>query len=159
MFLYWTDGGILPERPAELGADEAMGNGDGGCIITGTKGKIMCNCYGANPTLLPTSKTKDIKVKETLARVPEGHYIQWVNACMAGYGKNELSSPFSYAGPLTETILMGNLALRAWNIKEGNKFTGRKKLLWDAQNMKVTNYDAANEFVKREYRDGWKLSF
>jgi hypothetical protein len=136
-----------------------MGNGDGGCIITGTKGKIMCSVYGENPTLLPTSKTKDIKVKETLARVPEGHYIQWVNACMAGFGKKEVSSPFSYAGPLTETILMGNLALRSWNIKENNKFTGRKKLLWDAQNMKITNFDAANEFVKREYRDGWKLSF
>jgi predicted dehydrogenase len=159
IYLYWTDGGILPERPAELGADEAMGNADGGCIITGTKGKIMCGVYGMNPTLLPTSKTKDIKVKETLARVPEGHYIQWVNACIAGFGKKEVSSPFSYAGPLTETILMGNLALRSWNIKENNKFTGRKKLLWDAQNMKITNFDAANEFVKREYRDGWKLSF
>jgi predicted dehydrogenase len=158
VYLYWTDGGILPERPAELGPEEAMGNGDGGCIITGTKGKIMCSVYGQNPTLLPTSKTKEIKVKETLARVPEGHYIQWVNACIAGFGKKEVSSPFSYAGPLTETILMGNLALRAWNIKENNKFTGRKKLLWDAQNMKITNFDAANEFVKRVYRDGWKLS-
>jgi predicted dehydrogenase len=158
VYLYWTDGGILPERPAELGPEEAMGNGDGGCIITGTKGKIMCSVYGQNPTLLPTSKTKEIRVKETLARVPEGHYLQWVNACIAGFGKKEVSSPFSYAGPLTETILMGNLALRAWNIKENNKFTGRKKLLWDAQNMKITNFDAANEFVKREYRDGWKLS-
>jgi predicted dehydrogenase len=159
VYLYWTDGNILPERPAELGADEKMGNDDGGAIIVGTKGKMMCGCYGANPTLLPTSKTKDIKVKETLARVPEGHYIQWVNACIAGPGKKELSSPFSYAGPLTETVLMGNLAIRAWQVKENGKFTGRKKLLWDAQNMKITNFDAANEFVKREYRDGWKLSF
>ena len=80
-----------------------------------------------------------------------------MNACIAGYGKNTLSSPFEYAGPLTETILMGNLALRSWNIKEGKEFTGRKKLLWDAQNMKITNFDPANQFVKREYREGWKL--
>jgi hypothetical protein len=90
--------------------------------------------------------------------VPEGHYAQWVNACIAGYGKNELSSPFDYAGPLTETILMGNLALRSHYVKDANgKFTGRKKLLWDAANMKITNFDDANQFVKRNYRQGWTL--
>jgi hypothetical protein len=81
--------------------------------------------------------------------------VQWVNACIAGYGKNEVSSPFEYAGPLTETILMGNLALRSWNIKSGKGFPGRKKLLWDAADMKITNFDEANQFVKREYRKGW----
>jgi len=100
-----------------------------------------------------------VNVPKTLARVPEGHYAQWVNACIAGYGKNELSSPFEYAGPLTETILMGNLALRSWNLKDtdGKGFPGRKKLLWDAPNMKITNFDAANQFVKREYRKGWEI--
>jgi hypothetical protein len=83
-----------------------------------------------------------------------------VNACIAGYGKKEVSSPFDYAGPLTETILMGNLALRSWNIKgaNGKGFPGRKKLLWDAVNMKITNFDEANQYVKREYRDGWKIT-
>jgi len=117
----------------------------------------MCSTYGANPTLLPTSRTKEVKVKQTLARVPEGHYAQWVNACIAGYGKKEVSSPFEYAGPLTETILCSNLALRSWSIKEDNKFTGRKKLLWDAENMRVTNYEPANQFVKRQYRQGWEI--
>ena len=97
---------------------------------------MMCGCYGNNPTLLPTSRSKEVNIPQTIARVPEGHYAQWVNACIAGYGKQEVSSPFEYAGPLTETILMGNLALRAWNVKENNRFPGRKKLLWDAQNMK-----------------------
>ena len=157
--LYWMDGGILPERPDELGPDERMGGDDGGVIITGTKGKMMCECYGANPQLLPTSKTKEINVPQTLARVPEGHYVQWVNACIAGYGKAETSSTFDYAGPLTETILMGNLALRSYITKsaDGKSFPGRKKLLWDAANMKITNYDEANQYVKREYREGWKL--
>jgi len=157
--LYWMDGGIIPERPDELGPDEKMGGSDGGVIITGTKGKIMCECYGANPTLLPTSKTKELNIPQTLARVPEGHYLQWVNACMAGYGKAETSSNFDYAGPLTETILMGNLALRSYITKsaDGKSFPGRKKLLWDAENMKITNYDEANQYVKRTYREGWKL--
>ena len=157
--LYWMDGGLIPERPDELGPDEKMGDSDGGCIITGTKGKIMCGCYASNPTLLPTSRTKEINVPQTLARVPEGHYVQWVNACIAGYGVKQLSSPFEYAGPLTETILMGNLALRSWNIKDAQgNFPGRKKLLWDAVNMKITNFDEANQFVRRQYADGYKLS-
>ena len=154
--MHWMDGGIIPERPEELGADEQFGdNGGGGVLIIGTKGKIMCGTYGSDPKLLPTSKTNEIHVPQTLARVPEGHYVQWVNACIAGYGKNEVSSPFEYAGPLTETILMGNLALRAWNIRDGKTFPGRKKLLWDAVQMKITNFDAANQFVRREYRKGW----
>ncbi|HYJ37538.1 MAG TPA: gfo/Idh/MocA family oxidoreductase, partial [Chitinophagaceae bacterium] len=156
--LYWMDGGIMPERPEELGENEKMGNGDGGAIIIGTKGKMMCGTYGLNPTLLPSSRNKEVNVAKTLPRVnggQEGHYAQWVNACIAGFGKQELSSPFEYAGPLTETILMGNLALRAWLVKEDKKFTGRQKLLWDAKNMRITNYDPANQFVKRTYREGW----
>jgi predicted dehydrogenase len=160
--LYWMDGGIKPERPDELLPDEIMGDddGSGGVIIEGTKGKMMCGTYGSNPRLLPTSRMAQVNVPKTLARVPEGHYLQWVNACIAGYGKNQTSSSFDYAGPLTETILMGNLALRSWNIKspDGKSFPGRKKLLWDAKNMKITNFDEANQFVKREYRKGWELS-
>ncbi|HEV9035130.1 MAG TPA: Gfo/Idh/MocA family oxidoreductase [Puia sp.] len=157
--LYWMDGGIQPERPDELGPNEQMGGSDGGVIITGTKGKMMCGTYGANPTLLPTTRMSETaNVPKTLARVPEGHYVQWVNACIAGYGQKELSSPFDYAGPLTETILMGNLALRSFNIRDtSGHYPGRKKLLWDAANMKITNFDEANQFVKREYRQGWKL--
>ncbi|MGZ5253805.1 MAG: Gfo/Idh/MocA family protein [Flavitalea sp.] len=158
VLLHWSDGGIMPERPEELSPEEPMGDGGGGAIIAGTKGKMMCSTYGSNPKLLPTSRTKEVSIPETIARVPEGHYVQWVNACMAGYGKKELSSSFDYAGPLTETILMGNLALRAWNIKNAkNGFPGRKKLLWDAKNMKITNFDEANQFVKREYKNGFKL--
>ena len=102
----------------------------------------------------------------TLARVPgeeAGHYTQWVEAAIAGYGKMELSSDFSIAGPLTEALLMGNLAIRGYDIRTPNgnnfRYPGRyKKLLWDGPNMKITNFDAANQFVKREYREGWKLT-
>ena len=101
---------------------------------------------------------------KTIARVPEGHYLQWVNACIAGYGKGITSSPFEYAGPFTESILIGNLAIRSWGLENTKKlkdsdadYPGRKKLLWDAKNMRITNFDEANQFVKREYRNGWSL--
>jgi predicted dehydrogenase len=160
--LTWMDGGLLPERPDELLPDEAFGNWDGGLLLIGTKGKLLFDCYGNNPRLLPTRLMKDLKLKETLPRVPEGHYVQWVNACMKGYGKATLSSPFEYAGPFTEAILIGNLAIRSYNLrikneKGQNTYPGRKKLLWDWRNMKVTNFDEANAFVKRTYRTGWSL--
>ena len=161
----WYDGGLLPKRPAELLPEEAFGNWDGGVLFEGTKGKLLADCYGAKPRLLPTKLMDTTNLpKETLKRVPEGHYVQWVNACIDGYGKGVTSSPFSFAGPFTESILIGNLALRSYFIKNPNlkgwddKYLGRKKLLWDAKNMRITNFEEANQFVKREYREGWSLT-
>lgn len=156
----WMDGGLLPQRPAELLPDENLGNVDGGYILEGTKGKLIGN-YNLSPILLPTSRMKETLPPQTIPRIAgaeAGHYTQWVEACMKGYGKMQLSSPFEYAGPMTEAILMGNLALRAYAMRdEKGKHNGRKKLLWDAKNMKITNFDEANKFVKREYRAGWSL--
>lgn len=160
--LTWMDGGLLPERPEELLPDETMGDWNGGLIFEGTKGKMMGN-YLTKPVLLPSSRMKEISLPPaTLPRVPEGHYVQWVNACIKGYGKSEVSSPFDFAGPFTEAVLMGNLALRSYSMKVKDSqgrdtYPGRKKLLWDAKNMRITNFDDANQFVKREYRQGWKL--
>ncbi|NII85310.1 Gfo/Idh/MocA family oxidoreductase [Pedobacter riviphilus] len=161
--LHWMDGGIQPERPEELEANETFGDGGNGTLFIGTKGKMMSETYSANPKLLPLSKNKDIKVAPKYARVPDGangHYKQWVEAAIAGYGKQEVSSPFEIAGPLTEALLMANLAIRSFDIQKtvNDKITypGRYiKMLWDNDNMKVTNFDEANQFVKREYRKGW----
>ena len=169
--LHWMDGGIQPERPDELDANEKMGDGGNGVIFVGTKGKMMCDTYGANARLLPLSRNKEINTPVTIARVDGGaggHYKQWVEACIAGYNSKEaknLSSPFSIAGPLTETVLMGNLAIRSYDVRkprvnEPNNFDypGRGiKLLWDGDNMKITNFDEANQFVRRTYREGWSL--
>jgi predicted dehydrogenase len=166
--LHWMDGGIQPQRPDELGPNERMGDGGNGVIFVGTKGKMMCGTYGMYPSLLPTSKNQEANVPQTIKRVAggaEGHYAQWVEACIAGYGKMEVSSPFEIAGPLTETVLMGNLAIRSQDIRKERQnapgqfdYPGRNiKLLWDGANMKITNFDDANQFVKREYRAGWKL--
>ena len=164
--LHWMDGGIQPTRPDELGSNEVMGDGGNGVIFIGTKGKMMAGTYGVNPQLLPTARTKETKVPITVARVKggeDGHYAAWVEAAIAGYGSNEaknLSSHFDIAGPLTESVLMGNLAIRSAEIRKKNgddfDFPGRNiKLLWDGPNMKITNFDEANQFVKRTYRDGW----
>lgn len=166
--LHWMDGGIQPTRPEELGPNEIFGDGGNGVLIIGTEGKMMCATYGENPRLLPTSKTEDVNVSQEFERVPggaEGHYAQWVEAAIAGYGKNELSSPFEIAGPLTETLLIANLAIRGFDIRnkmkneDGEiyyKHPGRNiEMIWDAQNMRVTNLDEANKYVKRNYRNGW----
>ena len=166
--LHWMDGGIQPTRPEELEPNEMMGDGGNGAIFLGTKGKMMCGTYGILPQLLPTSRNKTTHVPQTLARVPggdEGHYAAWVEAAMAGYGSEKaknLSSNFDIAGPLTESVLMGNLAIRSNNIqlKKGNdiEYPGRHiKLLWDGPNMKITNFDDANQYVKRTYRGNWSL--
>ncbi len=155
--LTWMDGGLLPERPEELKPEEDFL--ENGVIFEGTKGKLLGN-YRDAPRLLPTTRMPEIDaIPKTIPRVPEGHYIQWVNACMKGYGKAELSSPFSYAGPFTEAVIMGNLAIRSYQYYDAvNKtYPGRKRLLWDARNMKITNFDEANAFVKRNYREGWSL--
>lgn len=165
--MHWMDGGIKPERPEELGPDELFGDGNSGILFIGTKGKMMASEYAANPRLLPTSRMNEVKVPQKLARVPgsaDGHYAQWVEGAIAGYGNKELSSPFEQAGPLTEAILMANLAIRVADMPKprangrGFDYPGSNtKLLWDNQNMRVTNFDEANQFVKRNYREGWTL--
>ena len=163
--LHWYDGGLMPRRPEELRDDEAFGNWDGGVLFVGTKGKLLCDCYGANPRLLPTSLMKELeKPEKSLPRIkgaPDSrHQTSWVDACK---GEGPLpSSNFDYSGPLTETVVMGNLALKSYYVikdtgKWEKEYPGRKKLMWDGQNMQITNFDAANEFVKRAYREGWSL--
>jgi len=177
------DGGITPERPLELDPDVNMNNelGDwpglndfeGSTLFVGTKGKAACGWGGRNPRLLPLNLNDEISIPKKYPRVAgdmDGHWWQWVDACIAGYGNAEVSSPFvGYAGPLTETVLMGNLLLRSFNIREevtrmdpvygemtGFHYPGRYiSHQWDAENMRVTNFEPANQFVKKEYREGW----
>lgn len=168
--VHWMDGGIQPERPEELGPNELFGDGGNGILFIGDKGKMMASTYSADPRLLPLSRNQEVHVPQTLARVPDqanGHYGQWVEACLAGPGKMKVSSPFELAGPLTEALLMANLAIRGYDIQRpratgpGGSFDypGRGvKLLWDNQQMRVTNLDDVNRFVKRDYRQGWKLA-
>ncbi|PRY52654.1 putative dehydrogenase [Arcticibacter pallidicorallinus] len=162
--LHWMDGGIQPVRPDELGANEIFGDGGNGTLFIGTKGKMIASTYGADAKLLPSSRTAEVSVKQQYKRIPgqaEGHYAQWVEACIAGYGNAELSAPFEESGPLTEALLMANLAIRGHDIRRpgvngGFVSPGKSlKMLWDNENMRITNFEEVNQFVKREYRKGW----
>ncbi len=85
--------------------------------------------------------------RKTLERIPEGsdgHEKDWIRACKGG---KPASSSFEYSGPLSETVLMGNLAIR---------FPDRE-LFWNGEAMEVTNDKDANAYVRREYREGWRL--
>ncbi|MBE7172207.1 MAG: Gfo/Idh/MocA family oxidoreductase [Williamsia sp.] len=164
--MIWYDGGIKPRRPDELEPNEPMGEVDGGLIFEGTKGKLMAGLFGRNPTLLPTKEMQQTMLPPSKYPFVEGgepaHQQQWVKACKKGYG-TYTSSPFTIAGPLTETVLMGNLAVLSYNYLEKNQagkgeYTGRKKLLWDGANMRITNYEPANKFVKRAYRGSYRLT-
>lgn len=133
----WYDGGMLPERPEELKDGEPMGNGSGGVIFYGTKGKIICGSLAADPTLLPTSEMAHFNEPEkTIRRIQNaetnGHEQDWIRAAKESKDNRvEASSNFSYAGPLNEMVVMGVLAVRLQDLQ--------KRLLWDGKNMQFTN--------------------
>ncbi len=168
----WSDGGLRPFHPDLIPANDPLGEADSsnGAMLIGEKGVIMCGTYGKAPKLYLKNGTvrempKDA-FKTRYTDLPEyGHHVAWTDAVKAGFNSREhkeLTSSFDYSGPLTETVLMGNLAIRSYthlvkNAEGKNTFPGRKKLLWDGKSMKITNFDEANRFVTREYRKGWEL--
>jgi hypothetical protein len=145
---------MKPHRPAEL--DHNLGMPHSGLLFVGEKGKIMANYCGGNPfrrdgvprgprggLLLPEEKFRDVRdPPPTLPRV-EDHYGEWTRACKSGA---PTICPIEFACELTEMALLGALALR----------TGRP-LEWNAQAMRVTNYEPANAYVDPPYRAGWTL--
>jgi len=139
----WYDGGLLPwsaTGPAEL--EEGRKLPSHGGLYVGEKGTILA-ALGGGPRLIPESKMKGFKRPEpSLPRSP-GHWQEWVEACKGG---PRPLADFDYAGPLTEMVLLGNVAIR----------TGGK-LNWDGPNMKVTNVSEANQYLRRRYREGWTL--
>lgn len=162
--LIWMDGGIIPPRPEIIPAEDYLGEkgNTNGVLIIGEKGVISCGVYGLNPKLYRKGE-KTIHLRTDVPYINSLDYIhhkQWIDACKSGYGSKEykkLSSPIEYAGPFTETVLMGNLALRSYMLKKGKEYIGRKKLLWDGINTRVTNFEPANQFVGRKRRKGWEL--
>lgn len=135
----WYDGDNRPFLPKELEPGRKL-PGQGG-LYYGEKGTIMAPHMGG-PRLIPESKMKGFKVEPFLPR-GVNHYEEWIRACKGG---PKPSASFDYSGPLSETILLGNVAARAG-----------QKLFWDGPNFKVTNMPDAEKYLKREYREGWSL--
>jgi predicted dehydrogenase len=138
----WYDGGLRPQRPADLDEEQVMG--DNGRLLIGDRGKILGN------RILPESRRREYpEPPKTLPR-SVGHYQEWIDACKGG---KPAGSNFDWAGPLTEVVLLGNIALRRGLREE----LTRKKLLWDGPNLRITNLEDANKYLQCEYRSGWSL--
>jgi len=147
--LTWWDGGLMPPRPPGFETGRRLGDDDGGILLLGDKGTIMAGCYGQSPRLVPESAMQKYKKrpKRTIPRIPDGqdgHEQDWLHAIKTGQAA---SSNFDYSGPLTEMVLMGNLAVRFPD----------KQLLWNGEKMEITNDADANAYVHRAYRDGFTL--
>jgi predicted dehydrogenase len=136
----WNDGDRRPDRPAEL--EQGRKLPDQGGLYYGEKGTILAP-HGGNPSLIPYSRMREIKMPEPFLGRGVDHYQDWIKACKGG---PKPMANFDYAGPLSETILLGNVAALAG-----------EKLLWDGPNLKVTNLPEVNEHLKRKYREGWRL--
>jgi len=143
--LSWYDGGLMPPRPAVLPDDVAFER-EGGVIFVGEKGILMHETYGANPRIWPLELMEEAKaVPATLPRIATSHEMNWADACMQ---RGTACSPFEYAAPLTETMLLGIAALRSGQ--------GRK-LYYDDASMTFTNATEANPLLTRDYRAGWAI--
>jgi len=146
--VHWYDGGMLPPRPLQMESGDKFKEQTVSSIFVGSKGIITCGVYGSDPRLVPSAKMREYNKHlppKTIPRIKGSHEQNWLDACK---GKvDQACSNFDYAGPFTEFVVMGNLALRHLN----------QRLEWDGPNMKFTNNEEANKYIKLPYRSGWTL--
>ncbi len=141
--LLWYDGGMKPITPDELESDGKELPREG-MMFVGDKGKILAGFRCEDPVLIPESKMVSYTgSKELPKETPNRAEEVWISAF-----KNKTQSPGSFllAGPVSETINLGAVALRA-----------KKKVVYDSDAMKITNLPDANKYLVREYRKGWEI--
>ncbi len=138
---FWYDGGAMPSKELTSKLGEVATSG---CLLIGSEGWLYSpNDYGAQYVLFPRDKFAEYKEPEPWLPRSKGHYREWIDALKGGA---PAMSNFDYAALLTETILLGNVALRAGHAIE-----------WDGPRMRVKNSPYADQFVSREYRKGWEV--
>jgi predicted dehydrogenase len=135
--LTWYHGGKRPEKLPESLANKWTS----GVLFVGEKGMLLAD-YGRR-VLLPEEKFKDFKAPDPFIPESIGHHKEWFEACKTG-GKTTCS--FDYSGPLTEAVLLGDLAFLAGN-----------KIEWDSKALKAKNNSDADKFIQHHYRNGWAL--
>jgi predicted dehydrogenase len=138
----WYDGGLMPPHPPEMSAGQRLPSN--GVLYVGSKGKMYHSSHGGMPQLVPQELHEEAKQVERSIPRSRGHYEEWFDACK---GIGQTVCGFDYAGPMTETVLLGVLALRNPNTP----------LHWDGANLKVKNAPELNRFVHKEYRAGYEL--
>ena len=143
--LSWFDGGIYPPRPDALPDDVEL-KSQGGVIFIGEKGILLHDTYGFNPRVYPQALADSAaSVPKSIPRIASSHELNWIRAIR---GDAKASSPIEYASQLTETMLLGLVALR----------TGQgKKIQYDGESGKIINIADANQYLRREYRAGWAV--
>ena len=140
--VYWYDGGIKPPRPHEL--EEGRDWPDEGNLYVGDKGKILGDTEGGR--LIPESRMQSYKrPPQTLPRTDLKNIAtgEWIRACRGG---EKASCNFEIAGLLAEAVQLGNIAIRRG-----------KRLAWDGPNLRFTNDEEANKYLREPYREGWAL--
>ena len=137
--MQWHDGGKKPTSAGSHVPDDGEIPSQGSMFI-GTEGTLICS-HGGKPKLYPEERFADVKLP-TVGGID--HYGEWIDGIKTG---KPAGSNFAYAGPMTETVLLGVVASRV----------GEGELQWDAENLRFSNSDAATSFVKEEYRSGWEF--
>ncbi|MDE0896638.1 MAG: Gfo/Idh/MocA family oxidoreductase [Planctomycetota bacterium] len=134
--LTWYDGGMSPDK-TDWPAKTLPGQGS---MFIGEKGFMLLPHVG-DPQLLPAAAFKDYEIP---TQAGANHYHLWADACL---GEGKTTAGFDYAGPLTEVLLLGVIA---------NRFP-TQRLEFDADKLAITNFAEADQLLRREYREGWKV--
>lgn len=134
----WYEAGKMPPKEILEAPDDWKGS-QNGVLYRGEKGNLFVG-FPEMPELFPKAAFADYKWPDFQ---DHNHYTEWTSAIANG---TKTSCPFSYSGPLTETVLLGNVAYR----------TGQK-IVWDSASLQAVNLPAANQFLRREYRAGWDV--
>jgi hypothetical protein len=143
--IFWYDG--MERQPDFQGVPqgELLGDKDvNGSLFIGDKGMVTTGCYGERTRLVPAEKMKQYKLPPPLLTRSPGHYRDWIRASKGG---DPACSNFGVAGPFVQWMLLGVIAM---------KFEG--KLDWDAQKMRFTNNNQANQYLRPHFRKGWKFA-
>ncbi|MFA7691771.1 MAG: Gfo/Idh/MocA family oxidoreductase [Candidatus Hydrogenedentes bacterium] len=143
--VYWYENGLKPELPEGIPEGQKLGDNSNGSLFIGTDGWATAGEYGGEARLLPDERMADYtRPDKTIPRVSgTSHYRNFIDACKGGA---PAVSNFDYAGPFTEMVLFGNVALR---------LNGRVE--YDTETMTVVNNADANALLTKEYRKGWEL--
>lgn len=142
--LTWYDGGKKPPRELAHGRELP----ENGTLLIGDRGTIFLpDPYGSSYVLLPEERFRGFEPPDPILPRSPGHHAEWIAACKGG--KDAATTPgshFGYSGPLTEMVLLGNVALR----------TG-EEIRWDARRLRARGCPAAEPYLRRRYRPGWEL--
>jgi len=150
--LFWYDGSLKPPTPEELEEKELEPEG---MMFIGDTGKILAGFRGDNAQIIPERKMREYRTAKNLPETTEPRraqdrarsqaLVEWVSTCKGG---RPTHGDFLLAGPISDAFNLGAVSLRL----------GGRRLLFDADNMKVTNVPEANQCLVREYRPGWELT-